>query len=176
MFKIDCYEEKRLLIAYYFCGKTKVSVTPKSVLELWNNWWKYDFTKRGKHPYKVDGINLVANEVDTVDKDHLYKANRKFRAMYQWLEQYLDDNKKERIKQQIVKLRKRQLHQLQGIAREKGLYLIAPKPLDEVANAKLAQYRVFLRSKKGIRDDNFDKTKVYLEIQRDKGSAPAPGK
>ena len=45
MVKIDCLKEKRALIAMYFCGKEKRTVSPEQVFGSWTTWWKDDCTK-----------------------------------------------------------------------------------------------------------------------------------
>lgn len=159
MLHIKCYKEKRCLIAYYFCGKEKIDVTPESVFALWNNWWKYDFTRNGHKPYKVVRGQLGHNANDpNKDDAHLKACNRKFKETYKWVRDYVKKHTKPEVKDAVARQRIRQLAELKTVAGKKNLKAIMLTR--EVKSGNLAHYQ--LVGKKFKKDGSYESLLQYL--------------
>ena len=86
MVKIDCLKEKRALIAMYFCGKEKRTVSPEQVFGSWTTWWKDDYIAKNHLIYKISDGQLIHNSQDNNKDDELLKEyNEKFQKSYQWI-------------------------------------------------------------------------------------------
>ena len=69
MVHIDNLKEKELLIAHYFCGRSRKELTPVEVFEMWNNWFKQDFRINKQPAFKMVNDKLVYREEAKVNKD-----------------------------------------------------------------------------------------------------------
>ena len=155
MVKIDCLKEKRALIAMYFCGKEKRTVSPEQVFGSWTTWWKDDYIAKNHLIYKISDGQLIHNSQDNNKDDDLLKEyNEKFQKSYQWISNYIQSHDKEDARLTVDKRRKQQLKTLKHAAKtRKQSVVMIGKGTDG-----LAKYLLY--------DKNFKRSGTYDDMLR----------
>lgn len=160
MININCYKEKCALIAYYFCEKERVSITEKTVFDLWKSWWKNDYRKKGQPVYKMDAFQLGHNKnVRNKDDAHLKACNKLFQKSYKWIKDYALKHTKQEVRDKVVRQRIKQLAELKSLAAQKNLK--AFMPTRDVKCGYLAHYQ--LVGKDFRKDGSYDSLLQYLK-------------
>ena len=112
MVHIDNLKEKELLIAHYFCGKSRKELTPVEVYDMWSNWFKNDFRINNQPTFKVVNDKLVYREEAKVKKDKSIckKYSQAFQNIYIWIKRTLDTGCHDKVyfKQELDKERNRE--------------------------------------------------------------------
>lgn len=160
MVRIDCYKEKCALVAYYFCGKKKKSVSPEHVFGIWKSWWKNDYVMENHLIYKMLDGQLIHNRGDN-DKDDklLSQCNQTFQRSYRWIRDYIKEHDKKQAKEKVIRQRVRQLAELKSLAEKKNLK--AYLHTRDVNCARLAHYQLV---GDGFRKDgNYEQLLHYLK-------------
>lgn len=156
MVRIDCYKEKCALVAYYFCGKKKRSVSPEHLFGIWKSWWKNDYVMENHLIYKILDGQLIHNKGDK-DKDDklLSQCNQTFQRSYRWIRDYIKEHDKKQAKEKVIRQRVRQLAELKSLAEGKNLK--AYLHTRDVNCARLAHYQL-------VGDDGFRKDGNYEQL------------
>ena len=139
MFKINCFKEKRCLMAYHFCENEKVSLRPERVYGIWNTWWKNDFAVQDHPIYKIHKGQLIHNKSDSNRDDELLEeCNQVFQKIYTFVSDYVKNHRRAEAREAINKQRTRQLKTLKHVARKKGQTVVMIK--NKVGSGRLAVY------------------------------------
>lgn len=158
---INNYKEKTLLIANYFCEKTRKEPTPAEVYDMWRNWFNKDFLYNGKPIYKINKGNLKIRK--NIPKTY-YKT---FESAYMWIKKKVENpnNTKQYFKNKLDTERKHGLKKILSLANPLGLYVV----LDEkdLYKNKLGRYQV-IKDNKILISGNCDKIVWYLKENKEK--------
>ena len=124
---ISNYREKTLLLAHYFCEKSKDKLTPTEVYEMWCNWFSGDFKIDNKPTFKMVNDKLVFREKSkSKDAEKLCKQyNRIFHDSYKWIKKKVENehNSKQHFKNELDRERRREFARILTIAKPLGLYV-----------------------------------------------------
>ncbi len=86
MIQFDNLKEKELLIAHYFCEKSRKELSPQEVFDMWSNWFKNDFRVNGKPIFCIENGKLVYRKsANITDKNTLKEYNHSFQNIYRWI-------------------------------------------------------------------------------------------
>ena len=124
---ISNYREKTLLLAHYFCEKSKDKLTPTEVYEMWCNWFSGDFKIDNKPTFKMVNDKLVfRKEVKRKDAENLCKQyNRIFHDSYKWIKKSveIENNSKKHFQNELDRERKKGFAKILTLAKPMGLYV-----------------------------------------------------
>jgi len=160
---IDNLKEKELLIANYFCGKTRKELTPHEVFDMWSNWFKKDFCVDGKPVfYVVDKELIYRKSVKNLDESIRREYNQAFQNIYRWIKRTveIDSHNKAFFHQELDKERKKEFTRIVAEAKPLGFYVI-------MSNINLYKNRLacfsLTKKKKTVTSGDCDKMIDYLK-------------
>lgn len=91
MIHIDNLKEKELLIAYYFCGKSRKQLSPYEVFDMWSNWFRYDFRVNNKPVFCIENDKLeYRKDIEKRDEKILKQYNNAFQGIYYRIKRSLE--------------------------------------------------------------------------------------
>ena len=161
---ISNYREKTLLLAHYFCDKTRKEVIPTEVYDMWCNWFGNDF-KIGKEPtFKMVNDNLVFRKKPTSkDDEKLCKQyNRIFHDAYKWIKKSVENerNSKKYFQNELDRERKKGFAKILTLAKPMGLYITLSKK--NLYKNRLGYYSL-VKCNKILTSGDCDKMIEYLK-------------
>lgn len=165
MVKIKNLKEKELLIANYFCGKSRKEYSPINVWDMWSNWFKNDFRINGQVVFKMmnDG-NLSYRPDVKIKKDIsiLKKYNRLFKNIYAWINSTLrvTSHDKEYFHQALDRERKRGFSRVLAMAKPLGFYVTLGT--DNLYKNKLGYFQL-VKGKNTVISGDCDKIIEFLK-------------
>lgn len=172
MVHIDNLEEKKLLIANYFCEKTRKELTAHEVFDMWSNWFKNDFRINGKPVFCIVDNELVYRKsVKNSDEIIRKKYNRTFQDIYRWIKRVINNecHNKAYFHQELDRERRREFSRILELAKPQGFYLTLSKK--DLYKNKLGCFHLVKNSKTAICGD-CDKVIAYLH-HNNKGKTTA---
>ena len=172
MVHIDNLEEKKLLIANYFCEKTRKELTAHEVFDMWSNWFKNDFRINGEPVFCIADNELVYRK-SVKDSDEIIrkKYNRTFQDIYKWIKRAINNecHNKAYFHQELDRERRREFSRILELAKPQGFYLVLSEK--DLYKNKLGRFHLVKNSKTAICGD-CDKVIAYLH-RNNKGKTTA---
>lgn len=158
---IDNYREKTLLIANYFCDKTRKELCPCEVFDMWRNWFKEDFLFNGKPIYKIKDGKL--ERAKNVSKQYC----NTFDSAYSWIKKSVENknNSKTHFKNELDRIRKKGFAKILSLAKPLGLYVTLSKK--NLYKNKLGYYQL-VKDNKVLTSGDCDKLLRYLKENKEK--------
>ncbi len=166
--KFDNLKEKELLIAHYFCEKSRKEPTSHEIFDMWSNWFKNDFRVNGKSVFVVVDDELVYRKsVKSSDVNILKRYNHTFQNIYKYIKRTLeiDGHNKAFFRQELDKERNREYGRVISIAKPLDIYVSMNARYNKLADFRLSVYK-----KKGqtITCGDCDKMIKYLnKVKKD---------
>lgn len=156
-------KEKELLIANYFCGKTRKNLTPDEVFDMWCNWFKKDFRVNNQPTFFMKNGKLeYRTKIKNKDKTVLKQYNIKFQMIYDWIKRAIDisgDNKAY-FRKQLDTERTHRFTKVLALAKPMGFYVVLSKK--NLYSNKLGDFRL-LKNEKTFVSGDCDKVISYLK-------------
>lgn len=163
MKQIANLKEKKLLIAHYFCEKTRKQLTHHEVFDMWSNWFKNDFRIKGKPVFCIENNELVYRKSIKRKDENIRKLyNQKFQNIYKWIKRTLeiDSHNKIFFKQELGKLRNKSYGRVLRLAKPLGIYIAMNTSYNRLAEFSLVDYK---NRSHTITSGNCDKIIKYLQ-------------
>lgn len=155
-------KEKELLIAHYFCGKTRKNLTPEEVFDMWCNWFKKDFRVNNQPTFFMKNGKLeYRTKIKNKDETVLKKYNMEFQMIYSWIKRAIDisgDNKVY-FRKQLDTERTHKFAKILALAKPMGFYVVLS---EKSLYNKLGNFHLVKNSKTYICGD-YDKVISYLK-------------
>ncbi len=162
MVHIDNLKEKELLIANYFCDKTKKELTPHEVFDMWSNWFRKDFRVNDKPVFCIVNGELVYRKyIKEPNESIRRKYNQTFQNIYKWIKRTveIDGHNKAYFYQQLDDERKREFARVVAEAKPLGFYVCLGK--DNLYKNQLAYFNL-IKCKKTVTSGDCDKMINFL--------------
>jgi len=162
MVHINNLKEKELLIANYFCDKTKKELTPYEVFDMWSNWFRKDFRVNGKSVFCiVNGELMYRKSVKKPNESIRREYNQTFQKIYKWIKRAveIDSHNKAYFHQQLDYERKREFTRVVAKAKSLGFYVHLSE--DNLYKNQLAYFKL-LKCNKTITSGDCDKMINFL--------------
>lgn len=156
-------KEKELLIAHYFCEKSKKQLTLEEVFDMWCNWFKSDFRIDNQPTFCVrNGMLEYRNNVKKKDINILKQHDKAIKLIYKWIKRAVEipEHNKMYFKSQLDAERKREFSRILAIAKPMGFFLILSEK--DLYKNKLGNFHLVKDTKTLISGD-CDKVVNYLE-------------
>lgn len=163
MVQIDNLKEKELLIAYYFCEKSKKELAPHEVFDMWSNWFKNDFRVKGKPVFCVVDDELVYRKSAKMTDENIRKRyNHTFQNIYKWIKctVEIESHNKLYFRQELDRERNKEFGRVIRVAKPLGIYIIMNKSYSHLAEFKLMEYG---KKRYTITSGDCDKMINYLQ-------------
>lgn len=161
---INNYREKTLLIANYFCEKSRKEITQAEVYDMWCNWFSGDFRINGHPSFKIENDKLVFRKKShSKDDEAICKQyNKIFDSAYTWIKKSVENknNTKQYFKNELDRVRKKGFARILILARPMGLYVTLSKK--NPYRNKLGYYQI-IKDNKIITSGDCDKIIEYLQ-------------
>ena len=156
-------KEKELLIAHYFCEKSKKDVTLEEVFDMWCNWFKNDFRINNQPTFCVrNGMLEYRSNVKKKDMNILKQYDKAIKLIYKWIKRAVDipEHNKMYFKRQLDDERKREFSRILPLARRMGFYLTLSEK--DLYKNKLGHFHL-VKDTRTIISGDCDKVIDYLE-------------
>ena len=163
MIQFDNLKEKELLIAHYFCEKSRKELSPQEVFDMWSNWFKHDFRINEKPVFCVVDDELIYHKSEKMtDEDIRRKYNHTFQNIYKWIKRALEieGHNKEYFRHELDKERNREFGRVIRIAKPLGIYILMNTSYNRLADFRLMEYG---KKRQTITSGDCDKMIEYLQ-------------
>ena len=163
MIKYDNLKEKELLIAYYFCEKSKKELTVHEVFDMWANWFKNDFRINGKPVFCVVDDKLIYRSSAKMDDEKILRQyNHTLQNIYKWIYNKVEIKSHNKLffKQELDNERRRGFAKILSFAKPMGLYVTLGEK--DLYKNKLGFYQI-IKNNNVITAGDCDKIIKYLQ-------------
>lgn len=169
---INNYREKTLLLAHYFCEKSRKELTSTEVYEMWCNWFSNDFKIDNKPTFKMVNDKLVfRNESKHKDAKSICKQyNRVFHDSYKWIKKSVENkhNSKQHFKNELDRVRKREFASILTLAKPMGLFVTLSQK--NLYKNRLGYFQL-IKDDKVLTSGDCDKMIEYLKKMKTENKA-----
>lgn len=176
MVHINNLKEKELLIANYFCGKTRKELTPHEVFDMWSNWFRKDFRVNGKPVFCIVDNELVYSKSGkNLDENICKEYNQTFQKIYKWIKRAveIDGHNKAYFHQQLDYERRKEFARVVAKAKPLGFYVQLSE--GNLYKNRLGYFKL-IKGKKTITSGDCDKMIEYMEGFKMSKNSLADGK
>lgn len=160
---INNYREKTLLIANYFCEKSRKELTPTEVYDMWCNWFSGDFRIDGHPTFKIENNKLVFRKKahSLADEVICTQYNKVFDSAYTWIKKSVENknNTKQHFKNELDRERKKGFAKILTLAKPMGLYVTLSQK--NLYKNRLGYYSI-VKNNKVLTSGDCDKIIEYL--------------
>ena len=161
---INNYREKTLLIANYFCEKSRKELTPAEVYDMWCNWFSSDFRIDGHQTFKIENDILVFRKKShSKDNEVICRQyNKIFKSAFTWIEKSVKNknNTKQHFKNELDRERKKGFAKILTLAKPMGLYVTLSQK--NLYKNRLGHYSI-VKNNKVLTSGDCDKIIEYLQ-------------
>lgn len=161
---INNYREKTLLIANYFCEKSRKELTPAEVYDMWCNWFSGDFRIDGHPTFKIENDKLVFRKKSHSQADEIIciQYNKIFASAYKWIKKSVENknNNKQHFKNELDRERKKGFAKIITLAKPMGLYITLSQK--NLYKNRLGYYSI-VKHNKVLTSGDCDKIIEYLQ-------------
>ena len=168
---INNYREKTLLIAHYFCEKSRKELTPAEVYDMWCNGISGDFRIGGEPTFKIENDILVFRKKSHSQADEVIcrQYNKIFKSAYAWIKKSVENehNSKQHFKNELDRERKKGFAKILTLAKPMGLYVTLGKK--NLYKNKLGYYQI-IKGNNIITAGDCDKMIEYLQKMKKEGN------